>query len=115
MWKKKKTLQNSECSVYPQRKSATDVCVFIRPTDLLCLSVLLAGLPLCFFCSESWEKCRPGEAFWGIIMGYKEKQAGRGRELGEVVGDEWMYRGCKSEQDGRMEKMSRGLPASPTI
>lgn len=24
-------------------------------------------------------------------MGYKEKQAGRGRELGEVVGDEWMY------------------------
>lgn len=40
-------------------------------------------------------------------MGYKEKQAGRGREPGEVVGDEWM---CstgaemdKSEQDGRME------------
>ena len=48
-------------------------------------------------------------------MGYKEKQAGRGRALGEVMGDEWMYRGCKSKQDGRMEKMSRGLPASPTI
>lgn len=38
-------------------------------------------------------KRRPGEAFWGIIMGYKEKQAGRGKELGEVVGGEWMYRG----------------------
>lgn len=24
-------------------------------------------------------------------MGYKEKQAGEGRELGKVVGAEWLY------------------------
>lgn len=35
-------------------------------------------------------------------MGYKEKQAGRGRELGKVVGDEWMEKRLCAVNPGRM-------------
>lgn len=41
-------------------------------------TVVLTELPLCLS-SESWR-----ELFGGIIMGCKEKQACRGRELDEV-------------------------------
>lgn len=27
-------------------------------------------------------------------MGYKEKQASRARDLGKVLGDKWLCRGC---------------------
>lgn len=71
---------------YLQRKSPTDVYAFVKLTDLPCLSVLFAELPLCF-CSENWLTQTQRGFFGGIVMGYKKKQAGR------VVGDEWMYRG----------------------
>lgn len=97
-------------------------CMCIRQTDrsplLVCASCWAAIVLLLWELGNTDSE----RLFGGIIVGFKEKQAGTGRELGRVLEDEWIYwRGLKwtlcykSNQDAKRVRCAKACLLLMTI